>query len=272
MIALTDAELLVKTAKKDCRDAIAGESRRCEAIVEIAVASYMAALMHRLDEKGGPLGADDLASVARTLIGSSAHASPLAETAYGALKAAIRKTSHEAHRVDPFGRLIIHTFSHLLVKRGEWDGTGISRAHLPRFFELLRVMLGEETIAARRLLCERVVDDLKVKHPTDFDWKVFYADPRAREVLLRTILDLIEHFRNFDRRVEWFIRFMNSRPARSVRMPIKERPDPFTRSDFFAVTRSMIAYMENELDGIGPVGTGSAVRDFSARLCAVPVA
>lgn len=231
------------------------DSNRCATMIELAVESYRAALLLHLKEKGAPLDAEDLERVSRRILGAPDRPSPVVGWIFGAFEDAIRKTSYEARRVDPFARLIVHTFSHLLAKERDGEaGAGIARSHLPRFLEILRVMLGDDTIAARRALCLRIVEDLKTRHPAEFSWNLFYADSRSREILARTVLDMVDHFRNFDRRVDWFIRFMNSHPHANGEAACGGRHEPFTRTDFFAVARAMIGDIEKELC---PVAYGS---------------
>lgn len=213
---------------------------RCVAVEQAAVRLYKEALIRRMEEKGGLLDADDLEAVARSYDTSASGFSVLASRSYSACTEAAREAVHDGQRIDPFGRLIIETFSHLLAGRGEKPDSGIARAHLPNLFKVFRAMLGEETIWGRKQACQTILNELRFTHGDDFTWRLYYDDDRSKQILAETVLDFVAHFEEFDHRIHWFLDIMNSRPPSAEREDGTARATDFSEADLYRIALSMI--------------------------------
>lgn len=213
---------------------------RCVAVEQAAVRLYKEALIRRMEEKGGLLDADDLEAIARSYVSDAPGLSLLAIRSYSACTEAAREAIHDGQRIDPFGRLIIETFGHLLAGRSERGDTSIERTHLPNLFKVFRAMLGEETIWGRRQACQTILNELRFKHGDDFSWRLYYDDDRSKRILAETVVDFVAHFSEFDHRIRWFLDVMNSRPPSAAREDGTNRATDFCEAHIYRIAHSMI--------------------------------
>lgn len=108
----------------------------------------------------------------------------------------------QERRADPFRRLLVHPLT------GQLEAGGISRALLPNYFNFLHLVLGDLQDALTRQ-CEEIIEDVR-KDP-HFTWDFFYDDPRAKAVLWGVLMRIVEAFKRFEPRRDWFIGLMQNR-------------------------------------------------------------
>lgn len=256
----------------DLVDSLHGSGpHRCTAVLLAAMHVYKQALARRIEDRGGPLDADDLEAVFEQCSDPSSGLSLLATKSYAACTEATREAIHDGQRVDPFGRLIIETFSHRLANKGEHKDGTIDRAHLPGLFKVLRVMLGEETLGMRTRVCQMILNELRFEHANDFTWRLFYDDRRSRDVLMQTVLDFVGHFEDFERRVQWFLDVVNTRPPGADRGDDATRSTDFSAADLMTLARAMIDNVGKDLEAaiaLRKDRPGDAFRRIIARFAA----
>ena len=144
---------------------------------------------------------DDLAEEAKAFLASD-RCAELANQFLGTLVHAVASEMAQERRADPFRRLLVHPLTELL------ESEAVSRALLPNYFNFLHLVLGDQQDALTRQ-CEEIVDEVR-KDP-HFTWDFFYDDPRAKAVLWGVLLHIVEAFKRFEPRRDWFISLMQNR-------------------------------------------------------------
>ncbi|MBL6929174.1 MAG: response regulator [Rhodospirillales bacterium] len=132
----------------------------------------------------------------------------------------LRETGADHPRDNSFGRLLVHRFSHLFFdpmmapdKRGP-----VPRRVLPGFFAAVEMMLGAERVEKNQQICRDVVAELSQHQAVSGEraWEAFYAHEKVNEIAVETEMLMAAHFKNFDRRAEWFTNvILNNGPSAS---------------------------------------------------------
>jgi hypothetical protein len=145
-------------------------------------------------------GRDELQKFAQTILGAflvSARREDLAEEAKAFLA-----SDRCAELANQFLGTLVHPLTDLLVSEA------LSRTLLPNYFNFLHLVLGDLQDALTRQ-CEEIIEDVR-KDP-HFTWDFFYDDPRAKAVLWGVLMRIVEAFKRFEPRRDWFIGLMQNR-------------------------------------------------------------
>jgi hypothetical protein len=110
---------------------------------------------------------------------------------------------NQERRGDPFRRLVCHPLTDLLVK-GE-----ISRTLLGNYFSFLHLVLGDEQEQLSES-CQTLLQEMKPD--PHFSWDMFYDDPRVKRLLWGVLMRVLDTFKRFEPRRDWFIGLMQNRP------------------------------------------------------------
>lgn len=108
----------------------------------------------------------------------------------------------QERRADSFGRLLVHPLAELL------QSEAISRTLLPNYFNFLHLVLGDQQAALAKD-CEEILAGLR--QDPQFTWDFFYGDPRAKAVQWAVLMRIVEAFKRFEPRRDWFIGLMQNR-------------------------------------------------------------
>lgn len=117
-------------------------------------------------------------------------------------------------RHDQLGRLLVGRFAHLFEaeKYADPEYGPLSRRMLPAFFQAVKLMVGTEQLEQLQEATMSIVDQLKVV-PTgsedDEFWEAVYHDSGAEESAMMMFVKVGLRFKDFSRRKEWFIDFVN---------------------------------------------------------------
>lgn len=88
-------------------------------------------------------------------------------------------------RSNPFQRLVVRPFEHLLMG----EGAPIARAHLPNYFAFVEFAL-RDSLDGYEAECRAVIQALLVIHGNNLTWDHFYSDPRTLRILHAALKDL----------------------------------------------------------------------------------
>ncbi|MCR6628769.1 MAG: hypothetical protein NVV74_01170 [Magnetospirillum sp.] len=126
--------------------------------------------------------------------------------AYHDLMDVVEQEKLEQRRQNAFGRLMVHSLSEL------FDKGILDREILPNVFSFFHLVLGDEaeTYGER---CLDLVGELRDELGDEFTWDTFYADPRAKLVLWRTLVRIASSFKRWDVRKDWFMKLMQYTPS-----------------------------------------------------------
>jgi len=185
-------------------------------LAENTVSMFVQLAGEKMRETGGRATSAELRDYVTKYIGSAS----------GPLDAFYRKMSDEWNQVyirgillkkrkHAFYRLVIHNFSVLFKAEnvGQTDPNGLSRDNLPAFITALKLILGDEVIAAHEEQCSKIIEDLKTKFGDTKSWHTlwdeFYDDPRSQAINVRSLYMVAAYFKRWDIRKQWFIQVMN---------------------------------------------------------------
>jgi hypothetical protein len=117
-------------------------------------------------------------------------------------------------RHDQLGRLLVGRFAHLFgsEKYADPEFGPLSRRMLPAFFQAVKLMVGTEQLQQLQEMTMTIVDQLKVVPTGNEDdefWEAVYHNTGAAESAMMVFVKVGLRFKDFSRRKEWFIDFVN---------------------------------------------------------------
>ncbi len=115
----------------------------------------------------------------------------------------------DGQRTNYVGRVVTKTFAHVLDDRA----SGITRAHLGRFFTALRMILGEEVYDELQGRCAAIAAEVSSGGTGVTRWEAFYRHPEIMLIRERVLVSVARTFRRFEPRKDWLLIIMNSSPA-----------------------------------------------------------
>ena len=125
---------------------------------------------------------------------------------FHAIEKMAREEIMEQNRTNAFGRIVAHPLT------DAFDLGVLDRAIMPNFFSFLHLVLGDDLETLTRE-CSEIANDLRTRHPVDFEWDQVYADQRVRVVYWRVLARIAQSFGRFEMRKDWFITLMQNRPT-----------------------------------------------------------
>jgi hypothetical protein len=117
-------------------------------------------------------------------------------------------------RHDQLGRLLVSRFAHLFgqEKYADPEYGPLSRRMLPAFFQAVKLMVGLEQLQQLQEATMHIVDQLKVVPTGEEDdefWEAVHENSGAAESAMMVFVKVGLRFKDFSRRKEWFIDFVN---------------------------------------------------------------
>jgi hypothetical protein len=146
--------------------------------------------------------AEMLAEAARDFLASE-RADALTDQFMKTLVQALATELNQERRGDPFRRLVCHPLTDLL------DRGALSRTLLNNYFSFLHLVLGDEQEQLSGH-CQVLLQELK--EDPHFSWDMFYDDPRTKSLLWGVLTRVLDTFKRFEPRRDWFIGLMQNRP------------------------------------------------------------
>jgi hypothetical protein len=165
-------------------------------------------VVERAQGADGQVSMDQVRRIASAFIAAQGPLAVFYARSESACETAFEAAAVERQRADYLGRLVAHSFAHLL----DAPGSGIERKHLPQFFAAMRMMLGDDLHAELKARTKLIAET----HRGDdglISGDGLYADPRARVVQERVLVSIARSFRRFEPRKDWFLIMMDSSPT-----------------------------------------------------------
>lgn len=181
--------------------------RRCRGVSGVAIR----ALIELLDESAsadGMVGMEMVRRIANAVLSAEG---PLAEyyaNWEGGCDASFALRGIEQKRTDFIGRILTHSFAHLL----DIPDSGIERKHLPQFFAAVRLIVGDEPYEKLRTRAGEAAGRHRDEDGMIL-WDAFYADPDVGAIFESVVVSIARSFRRFEPRKDWFLIVMNSSPS-----------------------------------------------------------
>lgn len=128
---------------------------------------------------------------------------------------AIKAREKAAVRHDPFGRLLVSRFAHLLEgrKAGDLEHGALSRKILQPLFKVIRMMVGLDTLQEIEREIQAIIDahaseDDELRDPTEY-WENLAKEPVVAQRVNLVFARMALHFKDYNHRKQWLIRLVN---------------------------------------------------------------
>ncbi|MFH1805573.1 MAG: hypothetical protein ABID63_11875 [Pseudomonadota bacterium] len=175
---------------------------------------FAAGLKEKADAGNGTVSADKIDQMLAVL----RHQPALFDDAWHAIETemgAVQSRQHAAIRHDPFGRLLVSRFAHLLEGReaGDLEHGALSRDILQPLFQVIRMMVGMDTIEKIDAEIRGIIDahadaEDEMRDPTDY-WDHLAEEQHVADRINMLFARMALHFADYDKRKQWFIQLIN---------------------------------------------------------------
>ncbi|AUG51961.1 hypothetical protein [Thalassospira marina] len=181
---------------------------------------FAVGLADRARSNGNAISVDEINKSLASLKGQP----NLFDEAWNALKTEVSAANTRrtpSIRNDPFGRLMVSRFAHLLEGReaGDLEHGALSRDMLQPFFHAIRMMVGADTIeqidAEIRSIVEAHADEEdEMRDATDY-WDHLAENPLVSKQITMVFVRMAMHFSDYAKRKNWFIQLVNDNMHRN---------------------------------------------------------
>lgn len=183
-----------------------------QALAISTVGSFVDQLRETAQAKGGVLSLRDIDAMQAELASKTREMEAQFEAAFEQYADARESLKWGKERDDPFFRLLVKQFSHLFKER--ISRKGVSRRLLPGFFMSVGMLLGPDVVDNYHARCRGIIARLKSEVGDDqYNWEMFYAERDALTVSLDAQVLIAARFKEYDRRMGWFLTLVNSHLA-----------------------------------------------------------
>lgn len=128
---------------------------------------------------------------------------------------AIKTRERAALRHDPFGRLLVSRFDHLLEGNdaGDIEHGALSRTILQPFFKVIRMMVGMDMLQEidrdiREIIEAHANEDDELRNPSEY-WDHLAKAPEVRSRINLVFARMALHFSDYEHRKKWLIQLVN---------------------------------------------------------------
>ena len=125
--------------------------------------------------------------------------------------------AREKNRIDQtrgnlFQRLMVKKFeSQFIDEKALQDRPEfLSRRMLPGFFIMVTMMFGEPKLADFERRTNKMIDQLRIAQGGQLEWDDVYKSSEARKITLLAEVEIAQHFREYEKRLEWMVAMVNS--------------------------------------------------------------
>lgn len=162
--------------------------------------------------KGGMLSIQDIDAMQAEFAAKAKDMQKQLESAFVNFADARERMQFDQERDDPFYRLLVKSFSTQLKEQASRKSP--NRRMLPGFFIAVDMLLGPDVVGTHQARCRGIIARLREESGDDsFDWDVFYAERDALTVSLDAQVLIAAQFKDYDRRMNWFLTIVNSNLA-----------------------------------------------------------
>ena len=159
--------------------------------------------------KGGMLSIQDIDAMQVEFAAKAKDMQAQLESAFVNYADARERMQFDQERDDPFYRLLVKAFSSHFNEQASRKIP--SRRMLPGFFIAVDMLLGPDVVSNHQERCRSIIARLREESGDDsFDWDAFYAERDALTVSLDAQVLIAAQFKEYDRRMNWFLTIVNS--------------------------------------------------------------
>lgn len=174
----------------------------------------------------------------------------------------IKAREHVAVRHDPFGRLLVSRFDHLLEgsAAGDLEHGALPRAILQPFFIVIRMMVGMDMLQEINREIHEIIEahankDDELRDPAEY-WEHLAKEPAVKIRINLVFARMALHFKDYAHRKKWLIQLVNDN------LPTNDTPWEFTEihcirllDALFDDVRAMLGVPEHSAELVAQMGS-----------------
>ncbi|MHC8494690.1 hypothetical protein ACTU44_18500 [Thalassospira sp. SM2505] len=174
----------------------------------------------------------------------------------------IKAREHAAVRHDPFGRLLVSRFEHLL--EGDAAGTleegALSRDILQPFFKVIRMMVGMDMLQEidreiHEIIEAHAEDEDELRNPSEY-WDHLAKEPAVKLRINLVFARMALHFRDYDHRKKWLLQLVNDNlPSGEVHWHFTEAHCVRLLDALFGDVREILRVPEHSAELVAKMGS-----------------
>jgi len=218
-----------------------------QVLAQTVVTSFTDRLKLEAGKKGGMLSVEDIENLNEEFEKKMGALETVFEASFNQFLKSREKESDEiVPKSMPFNRLLISRFARFFK-----DGI-VSRRILPGFNMAIGMMLGQELLDGYQDRCRGIMKRLGNGNEDNCDLQEYYYDKEAGEVALDAQIAMTFHFKNFDRRVEWFVDLVNDHLAPAAAdADAKEKEFQFSKGMLVRILDAMLTDLKETISTEG---------------------
>jgi len=216
-------------------------------LAQTVVTSFTDRLKMEAGKKGGMLTIDDIDNLNEEFEQKMGALETVFEASFNQfLKARDQSSDEVAPKTMPFNRLLISRFARFFKENT------ISRRILPGFNMAVGMMLGQELLDGYQERCHAIMKRLGGGNEDNCELKDYYYDDEAGKVALDAQIAMTFHFKNFDRRIEWFVDLVNDHLAPpSDNATDEDKEYQFTKGGLIRIMDAMLTDLKEAISTEG---------------------
>jgi len=186
--------------------------RKADDLADAIHSKFMKLLSDKVAEKDGHLTPDDLEEMGDEFRQNMGDIKTVFMDAVESFTRAQERSRESSERGNSFTRIMVHKFAHQFVDDSKLrhHSDGLSRRMLPGFMNALYTMVGTQKQFTFEKQAKAVVDKARQDGDGEIDWEAVYDSPRTRMITLGAEIEMAQHFRESDKRIEWLMAMINS--------------------------------------------------------------
>ncbi len=192
--------------------AVRSVDKKADELAESMHTRFMKLVSDKVAEKGGHLTADDVEEMGEEFRRNMGDIKSVFMEAVESFTRAQEKSRDASERGNIFTRLMIHKFEHQFVedRKLRQHPDRLTRRMLPGFMNALNTMVGTQKQAEFEKQAKAVANKARADGNGEIDWEDVYKTSAARMISLGAQIEMAQHFREPDKRIEWLMAMVNS--------------------------------------------------------------
>ncbi|MDG4718346.1 MULTISPECIES: hypothetical protein [Thalassospira] len=174
----------------------------------------------------------------------------------------IKAREHAAVRHDPFGRLLVSRFDHLLEgsTAGDIEHGALPRSILQPFFKVIRMMVGMDMLQEidreiHEIIEAHADEDDELRDPAEY-WDHLAKEPAVKLRINLVFARMALHFRDYEHRKKWLLQLVNDNlPAGDVPWTFTEAHCVRLLDALFGDVREILTVPEQSAELVAKMGS-----------------
>jgi hypothetical protein len=186
--------------------------KKADELAEAIHSKFMKLLSDKVTENEGQLSAKDLEDLSDEFRQNMGNIKTVFEQAVESFTRAQQKSREDSERGNMFTRMMVHKFEHRFIedRNLRQNPDGLSRRILPGFMNALYTMVGTQKQQDFEQKAQAIIKQARIAGDGEVDWDDVHQTSGARIITLGAEIEMAQHFRESDKRIDWMVAMVNS--------------------------------------------------------------